>query len=425
MEQKTIGKFITALRKANGMTQKDLAEKLNVSDKTISRWERDDGAPDLSLIPVIAEIFGVTCDELLRGERKPAAERSDHPAEPTAKGEKQRQRILTLSLSKFRTQSFISIGISLVGLIAAMICNLGFNRGYIGFFVGSIFYVASQVCQAIFLNNAFLSVSDEEIAGGEAARFKTAVIGLAKQSVFITLTLLGGTLPLLLFPYDAYAGLEMWSWLVTGLIFGIGMLIICAVAWYFLHARLLRNGVCTLGEKETAVYWHNHRLKRTFAVILVAVLGVTLIGQCVVNEMWSSWDLVEGTEFYDYDSFVAFMEQDVSYIAEGSIAPEPSDSIYYDEFGNEIAYEELFREEVIVADGTPEGKVVCTFVHRNYTVSGWRVADTGDGLPITVITHSDLDAAQAKLTIINVTFGFLYLLELLAVGLIYRRKRMK
>ena len=64
MEKKTIGSFITALRKANGMTQKDLAEKLNVSDKTISRWERDDGTPDLSVIPVIAEIFGVTCDEL-------------------------------------------------------------------------------------------------------------------------------------------------------------------------------------------------------------------------------------------------------------------------------------------------------------------------------------------------------------------------
>lgn len=75
MEKKTIGSFITALRKANGMTQKDLAEKLNVSDKTISRWERDDGTPDLSVIPVIAEIFGVTCDELLRGERYSPAER--------------------------------------------------------------------------------------------------------------------------------------------------------------------------------------------------------------------------------------------------------------------------------------------------------------------------------------------------------------
>ena len=57
MEKKTIGGFIAALRKANGMTQKDLAERLNVSDKTVSRWERDDGAPDLAVIPVIAEIF--------------------------------------------------------------------------------------------------------------------------------------------------------------------------------------------------------------------------------------------------------------------------------------------------------------------------------------------------------------------------------
>ena len=57
MEKKTIGGFIAALRKANGMTQKELAEQLNVSDKTVSRWERDDGAPDLATIPAIAEIF--------------------------------------------------------------------------------------------------------------------------------------------------------------------------------------------------------------------------------------------------------------------------------------------------------------------------------------------------------------------------------
>ena len=76
MEQRTIGKFITALRKASGMTQRDLAERLGVSDKSVSRWERDEGASDLSLIPVLAEIFGVTCDELLRGERRPPEERA-------------------------------------------------------------------------------------------------------------------------------------------------------------------------------------------------------------------------------------------------------------------------------------------------------------------------------------------------------------
>lgn len=70
MERATLGQFIAALRKDAGMTQKQLAEILNVSDKTISHWERDESSPDLSMIPIIAQVFGVTCDELLGGERR-------------------------------------------------------------------------------------------------------------------------------------------------------------------------------------------------------------------------------------------------------------------------------------------------------------------------------------------------------------------
>ena len=69
MENKSIGKFISTLRKASGMTQKDLGDKLFVSDKTISRWEREESAPEISLLPAIAEVFGITVDELLHGER--------------------------------------------------------------------------------------------------------------------------------------------------------------------------------------------------------------------------------------------------------------------------------------------------------------------------------------------------------------------
>ena len=73
MEKKSIGSFISVLRRANGMTQADLAEKLFVSDKTVSRWERDESTPDLTLLPVIADLFGVTIDELLRGQRASAS----------------------------------------------------------------------------------------------------------------------------------------------------------------------------------------------------------------------------------------------------------------------------------------------------------------------------------------------------------------
>ena len=81
MEKKTIGSFISALRRAAGMTQRDLAEQLNVSDKAVSRWERDESAPDLTLLPLIADLFGITVDELLRGQRKASSETPQPPRE--------------------------------------------------------------------------------------------------------------------------------------------------------------------------------------------------------------------------------------------------------------------------------------------------------------------------------------------------------
>lgn len=136
MANKSIGQFIAALRKANGLTQKELAEKLNVSDKAISRWERDECSPDISLIPVIAEIFSVTCDEILCGERKAAeaVKSDDNDAYLSPKAEKQQQRILKSTLSDFKNRSCIVIAIAVLGLAAAAVCNLGFNRAYIGFF---------------------------------------------------------------------------------------------------------------------------------------------------------------------------------------------------------------------------------------------------------------------------------------------------
>ena len=70
MEKKNMGAFLTALRREKGWTQKELAELLHVSDKTVSRWERDESVPDLFLVPDIAQLYGITSDELIRGERK-------------------------------------------------------------------------------------------------------------------------------------------------------------------------------------------------------------------------------------------------------------------------------------------------------------------------------------------------------------------
>ena len=69
MDAKITGCFIAQLRKELGLTQKELAEKLEVTDKAISRWETGKGLPDTSLLKPLAEIFGVSVGELLSGKR--------------------------------------------------------------------------------------------------------------------------------------------------------------------------------------------------------------------------------------------------------------------------------------------------------------------------------------------------------------------
>ena len=66
MNKKTFGSMIATLRKQNGMTQLDLAEKMGVTDKAVSKWERDLSFPDVNSIPKLAEIFDISVDELMQ-----------------------------------------------------------------------------------------------------------------------------------------------------------------------------------------------------------------------------------------------------------------------------------------------------------------------------------------------------------------------
>ena len=68
MSKHSIGKTIATLRKAKGWTQVELAEKLNVSDKAVSKWESEAGLPEISQLPTMATLFGVTIDYLMTGK---------------------------------------------------------------------------------------------------------------------------------------------------------------------------------------------------------------------------------------------------------------------------------------------------------------------------------------------------------------------
>lgn len=68
MDLKKTGEFLRRLRKENGLTQAKLAEKLNVSAKTISKWECGNGFPDINILSNIADLFCVGAEQLLSGD---------------------------------------------------------------------------------------------------------------------------------------------------------------------------------------------------------------------------------------------------------------------------------------------------------------------------------------------------------------------
>lgn len=82
MDQEKIGGFLKALRKEKNVTQEALAEQLNVSGRTVSRWETGANMPDISLLVELAEFYEVSIPEIINGERK--SEKMNHEAKETA-----------------------------------------------------------------------------------------------------------------------------------------------------------------------------------------------------------------------------------------------------------------------------------------------------------------------------------------------------
>lgn len=74
MDKELTGQFITELRKEKGLTQKQLAESLNVTDKAVSKWERGLSFPDISMLEPISRVLDISIMELLEGKRQDSNE---------------------------------------------------------------------------------------------------------------------------------------------------------------------------------------------------------------------------------------------------------------------------------------------------------------------------------------------------------------
>lgn len=423
MEKKTLGSFLAALRKANGLTQRELAEKLSVSDKAVSRWERDECAPDLTLIPVIAEIFGITADELLRGQRNNPD--SIQPEKAPEKTRKQLARILEENRTRFLIRSLIALGVGLVGLIAAMICNLGFLRAYIGFFVGCVFYVTAGILEASFATLAFSAVKGDDFPAEEVTAHRQTLKTITLIVTFVLVLLFAVTLPLLIMCYDAYWGISGETWLQYGTLYGLmTAAILLAAYWIIRGVRLHQTGN---DEGDAIILARKRRkLQKKIIGIVVAAMLVTFIGQGVFNVLLEPVDFVGGIVFHNMDDFREFAETPVT--GQNYYGDEYSSSEvyeYYNEYGEPISEDEAltqYLEEALTRYLFEEGDDNYKYIARNDSIAMIRPLESGR-FPIEVYTDAQWTQGNGIMQAYNVGFMALYFLEILAGVIFYLKKR--
>ncbi len=122
------GKFIYEMRKAQNLTQKDLAEKLDVTDKAISKWERGLSCPDISLLIPLSKILDVTTSELLNGEKKTAPQQE--LTEATVEEALQySSRSTRQKMEQIKKNTLVILSASfLIAAIICLICDFGITE---------------------------------------------------------------------------------------------------------------------------------------------------------------------------------------------------------------------------------------------------------------------------------------------------------
>ena len=171
MNQERIGKFISELRKEKSMTQDQLAEKLGVTDKSISRWENGKTMPDLSMLTILSKELNVEISELLNGRRmnKEELEKLRDTINNIIEYSNEEKKVKTSKLNNYFRAGLICILIVILdnqfnllsyifkdnipNFIDGVLCGLGLLFEFIGFYNNNHDITLKQKKLSIFKNN--------------------------------------------------------------------------------------------------------------------------------------------------------------------------------------------------------------------------------------------------------------------------------
>lgn len=264
MDKKTMGSFLAALRKAKGMTQQEVADRLNVSNKTVSKWERDEGCPEIMMLPLIAELYSVTVDEILRGERITKEEKTEIK---DTKSEKQIKYLIDRATTKFKNLSIVSVVLGVAGVLLAYTIGdmlYDFKFLWVGLLIALLLASASVIVIAIAVNNLLSGINDEEIINSDTLQAtKKTCVKYISTITFLTILVLCGIILNIIYSGVSFAFVSLPAFMV-----------IAGLPTYFIRSKLNKKWNIEETEKlspEQKIYRKKH-IKITSIIIAVSVV---------------------------------------------------------------------------------------------------------------------------------------------------------
>ena len=313
------------------------------------------------MIPALAEMFGITSDELLRGERSASGTET---AQTKAKSEKQFATMLRNRLRKYRNLSVLSVGLTVLGLLAAAICNLAFAKGALAFCISLAFFAAGALCQFVFASGARMEDDDDESHTEKLAQFNTSV---TKASLILYGAILASAafcLPLVSIIDGANFGMPFGAWVGYGAFFAV-----VAVGTVYILAVLF-------SRKPT--------LARPKKLLVRCLLGV-----CIVSLL-----LGGGILFLNVKGAELFLEKQTFEDANALKARLEADYDEWNSYNDKKVAEQLPNREWLTFRGEDGAYLASCY----YNPELYHVLDFATGnkskLPVTVVTKDSYSHAH-------------------------------
>ncbi len=293
-----MGSFLAALRKANGYTQQEVADKLNVSNKTVSKWECDDGCPEIMMLPVIAELYSVTVDEILKGERiQKATNEPESQKEQKENTGKRAKYLVERALTQYKNKSIIAITLSVIGAILPYFVGMIFSWDFI--FIPIILTIAliaaSVIIMVIANNNLKSNLYTNDIVDEETLKEvkQTSIKYICLIIFFPIISLIGLTFIITGFEYMAF-------WFLP-----LSVAFATAICYPFYKKQLKKENIeIVKSEKDFAR--RKNFIKRTvivdIAIILAFALGSAIVSYFNTQNETTIFSFKDGVN-YQYKTF--------------------------------------------------------------------------------------------------------------------------